>query len=148
LFAQATRLKLFVSFGRAGGFGFFQQLPSSAEHLQAFNKIVPSFELPCIPHKVSRCISAVPTAWFLPHCSRLVAHLSARRAPLFIAFYLMMDSASITKGAIVQDGPVSPTSSTLETPIDRAAERRLVRKLDLRILPVLWLLYLVNFIDR
>jgi hypothetical protein len=59
-----------------------------------------------------------------------------------------MDSASITKGAIVEDALVSPTSSTLETPIDRAAERRLVRKLDLRILPVLWLLYLVNFIDR
>jgi hypothetical protein len=60
----------------------------------------------------------------------------------------MADSASITKGAIVHDGPASPTTSTLEGPIDRAAERRLVRKLDLRILPVLWLLYLVNFIDR
>jgi hypothetical protein len=65
-----------------------------------------------------------------------------------ISFDLMADSASITKGAIVQDGPVSPTSSTPEPPVDRAAERRLVRKLDLRILPVLWLLYLVNFIDR
>jgi hypothetical protein len=52
------------------------------------------------------------------------------------------------KGAIIEDNPVSPTSSTLEPTIDRAAEKRLLRKLDLRILPVLWILYLVNFIDR
>ncbi|KAJ4355059.1 hypothetical protein N0V95_003277 [Ascochyta clinopodiicola] len=38
--------------------------------------------------------------------------------------------------------------STLDPAGDRAAERRLLRKLDLRILPVLWVLYLVNFIDR
>jgi hypothetical protein len=60
----------------------------------------------------------------------------------------MADPASSVKGAVVQDTPVSPTASTLEPNIDRAAEKRLVRKLDLRILPVLWLLYLVNFIDR
>jgi hypothetical protein len=57
-------------------------------------------------------------------------------------------SESIEKGVSVQNVPYSPTASTLEAPIDRAAEKRLVRKLDLRILPVLWLLYLVNFIDR
>lgn len=33
-------------------------------------------------------------------------------------------------------------------PFDHVAQRRLVRKLDIRILPVLWILYLVNFIDR
>jgi hypothetical protein len=60
----------------------------------------------------------------------------------------MADSRSITKDAIVQDSPVSQTPSTLDAPIDRAAEKRLLRKLDLRIIPVLWLLYLVNFIDR
>ncbi|EAT79758.1 hypothetical protein HBH56_182170 [Parastagonospora nodorum] len=60
----------------------------------------------------------------------------------------MADPASSVKGAVVQDTPVSPTASTLEPNIDRAAEKRLIRKLDLRILPVLWLLYLVNFIDR
>jgi hypothetical protein len=60
----------------------------------------------------------------------------------------MTDSSSVEKDAIVQDSPVSQTPSTLDAPIDRAAEKRLLRKLDLRILPVLWLLYLVNFIDR
>ncbi|KAF1836160.1 MFS general substrate transporter [Decorospora gaudefroyi] len=60
----------------------------------------------------------------------------------------MADSSSMEKGVIVQDTPVSPTDSTLEPPFDRAAERRLLRKLDFRILPVLWILYLVNFIDR
>lgn len=60
----------------------------------------------------------------------------------------MAETRSISKGVIAQDAPVSPTSSTLDVPIDRAAERRLLRKLDLRVLPVLWLLYLVNFIDR
>jgi hypothetical protein len=60
----------------------------------------------------------------------------------------MTDSSSVKKDAIVQDSPVSQTPSTLDAPIDRAAEKRLLRKLDLRILPVLWLLYLVNFIDR
>lgn len=59
----------------------------------------------------------------------------------------MADQASV-KGAVVHDTPVSPTTSTLEPNIDRTAEKRLLRKLDLRILPVLWILYLVNFIDR
>jgi len=59
----------------------------------------------------------------------------------------MADQGS-AKGAVIHDTPVSPTTSTLEPDIDRAAEKRLLRKLDLRILPVLWLLYLVNFIDR
>ncbi|RYN26158.1 hypothetical protein AA0115_g7284 [Alternaria tenuissima] len=60
----------------------------------------------------------------------------------------MADSNSVEKGAYVQDVPVSPTGSTTEHGFDRAAERRLIRKLDMRILPVLWILYLVNFIDR
>ena len=60
----------------------------------------------------------------------------------------MAESSTIEKGAMVQDSPVSPLSSTLEPPFDRAAERSLLRKLDIRILPVLWILYLVNFIDR
>jgi hypothetical protein len=59
----------------------------------------------------------------------------------------VVDSASLEKGAAVSVH--SPTSSThLSPPFDKAAERRLIRKLDLRILPVLWVLYLVNFIDR
>ena len=60
----------------------------------------------------------------------------------------MADSSAAEKGAFVQHAPASHASSTIEPPFDRAAERRLLRKLDLRILPVLWILYLVNFIDR
>jgi hypothetical protein len=52
------------------------------------------------------------------------------------------------KGASVQGKSIPLPSSTLEYPFDRDAEKRLLRKLDFRILPVLWLLYLVNFIDR
>ncbi|KAL5119256.1 hypothetical protein ACEQ8H_002743 [Pleosporales sp. CAS-2024a] len=60
----------------------------------------------------------------------------------------MADSLSDTKGGIVEHTVPSPTTSTLEGPTDRAAEKRLLRKLDFRILPVLWILYLVNFVDR
>jgi hypothetical protein len=60
----------------------------------------------------------------------------------------MTDSSAVEKGAVVQDSPVSHASSDAEGQLDRAAERRLLRKLDARILPVLWILYLVNFIDR
>jgi MFS family permease len=31
---------------------------------------------------------------------------------------------------------------------DRAVERRILRKLDLRVVPVLWFLFLVSFVDR
>lgn len=60
----------------------------------------------------------------------------------------MADSSFVEKGVFVQDAPVSHALSIVKPPFDRAAERRLLRKLDLRILPVLWILYLVNFIDR
>ncbi|KAF3032230.1 hypothetical protein E8E11_000983 [Didymella keratinophila] len=60
----------------------------------------------------------------------------------------MTDPGIAEKGALVQDSPVSHASSTAEVSFDRAAERRLLRKLDVRIVPVLWILYLVNFIDR
>jgi MFS family permease len=33
-------------------------------------------------------------------------------------------------------------------PFDKTAERRILRKLDLKVLPILWLLYLVCFVDR
>ncbi|KAF2181111.1 MFS general substrate transporter [Zopfia rhizophila CBS 207.26] len=42
----------------------------------------------------------------------------------------------------------SPSPNVIHPPLDRTAETRLKRKLDLRILPVLWVLYLVNFVDR
>ena len=52
------------------------------------------------------------------------------------------------KVVVVDHSPISPTVSKPESSFDHAAETRLLRKLDLRILPVLWILYLVNFIDR
>lgn len=61
---------------------------------------------------------------------------------------IMTDLGVAEKGALVQDSPVSHASSTAEASFDLAAERRLLRKLDVRIMPVLWILYLVNFIDR
>lgn len=35
-----------------------------------------------------------------------------------------------------------------EVAIDPAAEKRLVRKCDLRVLPILWLLFMLAFLDR
>ncbi|KAF2638129.1 MFS general substrate transporter [Massarina eburnea CBS 473.64] len=52
------------------------------------------------------------------------------------------------KEVTLNDGEVSPSFSSGEPIHDKAAERRLVRKLDLRIIPILWILYLVNFLDR
>lgn len=61
----------------------------------------------------------------------------------------MADSPNAAeKGVVVQNTSISPSPSPTPPTFDPAAERRLLRKLDLRILPVLWLLYLVNFIDR
>jgi hypothetical protein len=60
----------------------------------------------------------------------------------------MAEVNSVEKGVYIQNLPVSPTGSTTESGFDSDAERRLIRKLDLRILPVLWVLYLINFIDR
>lgn len=46
----------------------------------------------------------------------------------------------------------SPTASSehnvLQTPFDKAAERKLLWELDYMVLPLLWLLYLVCFVDR
>jgi len=56
---------------------------------------------------------------------------------------------STEKQATSTDGASSPSLNSSGVPkFDSAAERRLVRKLDFRILPVLWILYLCNFIDR
>lgn len=40
------------------------------------------------------------------------------------------------------------TNPASHQPFDEAAEHRLLRTLDLKVLPILWLLYLVCFIDR
>ena len=35
-----------------------------------------------------------------------------------------------------------------ESPEWKAAERRLVRKLDLTLMPIVWILYMFNYLDR
>lgn len=35
-----------------------------------------------------------------------------------------------------------------QPPFDKSAEAKILRKLDLKVLPILWLLYLVCFVDR
>lgn len=42
----------------------------------------------------------------------------------------------------------SPKPEHSKTPIDPALERKLVRKLDFRVIPILWFLFLVSFFDR
>lgn len=48
---------------------------------------------------------------------------------------------SMEKGEVVHDEHV-------DTPEWRAREKRLVRKLDMTLLPVVWILYLFNYLDR
>ncbi|KAH8731010.1 major facilitator superfamily domain-containing protein [Phaeosphaeriaceae sp. PMI808] len=60
----------------------------------------------------------------------------------------MTDLGTMEKEVSDQNAPASQTSSTSEPLFNRAAERRLVRILDFRILPVLWILHLVGFTDR
>lgn len=45
------------------------------------------------------------------------------------------------KGEVVHDEHV-------DTPEWRALEKKLVRKLDMTLLPVVWILYLFNYLDR
>ena len=47
----------------------------------------------------------------------------------------------------IQDSPHKQVSESLEG-IDHAAEKKLVRKLDLHIIPIVMLLYLFSFLDR
>lgn len=50
----------------------------------------------------------------------------------------------------VFESPVTPKSdgSLSRAPIDKALERKLLMKLDLRVIPILWVLFLVSFFDR
>jgi hypothetical protein len=58
--------------------------------------------------------------------------------------------SDLEKPPVVDD--VSPLASSetnvLRPPFDKAAERKLLWKLDFTVLPLLWLLYLVCFVDR
>lgn len=59
----------------------------------------------------------------------------------------MADPTFSEKGITVR-GSVSHASSSFEPPFDRGAEKRLLRRLDIRIIPLVWFLFLVNFVDR
>lgn len=48
---------------------------------------------------------------------------------------------NVEKGEVVHDEHVN-------TPEWRALEKKLVRKLDMTLLPVVWILYLFNYLDR
>ncbi|PVH97218.1 MFS general substrate transporter [Periconia macrospinosa] len=53
------------------------------------------------------------------------------------------------KPPVVQSkSPVPSEASLPQPPFDKNAEKRILRKLDLKVLPILWLLYLVCFVDR
>lgn len=47
---------------------------------------------------------------------------------------------------IREESPLKPDSEPIE--IDHVAEKKLVRKLDLHIVPIVMLLYLFSFLDR
>jgi hypothetical protein len=52
-----------------------------------------------------------------------------------------MPDISTEKGELAQE-------ELLETPEWKAREKKLVRKLDMTLLPVVWILYLFNYLDR
>lgn len=60
-----------------------------------------------------------------------------------------MDDTETKKATSVARESVTPLEQQLpQPPFDKAAEGRILRKLDMKILPILWLLYLVCFVDR
>ncbi|OSS47602.1 hypothetical protein B5807_07560 [Epicoccum nigrum] len=58
--------------------------------------------------------------------------------------------SSLEKPPVVDSASPIASSETnvLQTPFDKVAERKLLWKLDFTVLPLLWLLYLVCFVDR
>lgn len=61
----------------------------------------------------------------------------------------MSNHSELEKPPMVQsESPVPSETGLPLPPFDKAAEKRILRKLDLKVLPILWLLYLVCFVDR
>lgn len=61
----------------------------------------------------------------------------------------MSQSESEKTPVAVEKESHTPSDQQLpQPPFDKAAEGRILRKLDMRVLPILWLLYLVCFVDR
>lgn len=61
-----------------------------------------------------------------------------------------MDKQNEIEKPTVVDSASSVPSDTnvLQPPFDKEAERKLLWKLDFTVMPILWLLYLVCFVDR
>lgn len=60
-----------------------------------------------------------------------------------------MDCTETKKAERVAHESITPLEQHVpQAPFDKAAEGRILRKLDMKILPILWLLYLVCFVDR
>ena len=59
-----------------------------------------------------------------------------------------MDLQKITNITEVVAEPSSDSNSELSDVVDHDAERRLIRKLDFQLLPICYLLCLVNFLDK
>jgi len=59
-------------------------------------------------------------------------HDASKSEPLHIEQLKITDDEGCTEG----------------TPTDKDAEKRLLRKLDLRIVPILWLMFMLAFLDR
>lgn len=57
-----------------------------------------------------------------------------------------MDPEKVARTEITPHPP--PTNDVISPPFDTAAEKKLLRTLDFRVMPVLWVLFLVCFIDR
>jgi hypothetical protein len=66
---------------------------------------------------------------------------------------MMSDILEKSPVAASESGTPTPTPTPSDQqlpqpPFDKAAEGRILRKLDFKVLPVLWVLYLVCFVDR
>lgn len=60
-----------------------------------------------------------------------------------------MGSSELNKiSAVTHESLATPDQQLPLPPFDKVAEGRILRRLDMKILPILWLLYLVCFVDR
>ncbi|KAF2652847.1 MFS general substrate transporter [Lophiostoma macrostomum CBS 122681] len=60
----------------------------------------------------------------------------------------MVTTSAVEKGLALNEGRPPSCDDGLQPPFDHVAETKLKCKLDVRVLPILWVLYLVNFLDR
>lgn len=59
-----------------------------------------------------------------------------------------MSDPSVEKTQGIERSLESPKPEHSKTPIDPVLEKKLLRKLDFHVIPILWFLFLVSFFDR